>query len=383
MASHQLAFCFPVPESLDERLWRTSPDNPDAPLSKYVGNRKSVDQFWRAAAVAYERPNHCCADQSYAICGPPSTGKTSLARLFAETVRLPFVEIQPNSVKSVEEIINRIDFVCKNAKVYVNGKEESLELVCCGQTHVYKLPPIVVFIDEAHMFKELKKQHILEALLNATEHDDRILRLANGWEIWCHNVCWILGTTDRGDLPTAFDSRFVKINLSLYNKKEMTKIVKIKNPDWDDDICGLVAHYGGKLPREVLSLARAMRLEKQISTKSWKEIAAVVAEQQGIDKFGMTYQRVKILTALGQRPIAQGRMPLIAGCKIEELREFVMPVLMQAEDESNPLSACVIMTSAGYSITPHGLRELIKREIPNRSSEAFAKDVKELCGIEE
>ena len=49
----------------------------------------------RAAYTAWGRENHCCADLSFAMVGPASSGKTTLARLFAKTVMLPFIEVAP------------------------------------------------------------------------------------------------------------------------------------------------------------------------------------------------------------------------------------------------------------------------------------------------
>ena len=40
--------------------------------------------------------------------GPASAGKTTLARLFGETVRLPVIEIPPNSVRSSRELYDHI-----------------------------------------------------------------------------------------------------------------------------------------------------------------------------------------------------------------------------------------------------------------------------------
>ncbi len=101
-----------------EQVWRvpppeirrllTDPSSPRCPLSRFVGNAEAKKVMQRAAYAAWGRPNHCCADLSFAMVGPASSGKTTLARLFGETVRLPFVEIPPNGVRSCREVFDHI-----------------------------------------------------------------------------------------------------------------------------------------------------------------------------------------------------------------------------------------------------------------------------------
>ena len=78
-----------------QRRRLTDPDNPGCPLSRFVGNEQAKRVMQRAAYAAWGRPNHCCADLSFAMVGPASSGKTTLARLFGETVMLPFIEMPP------------------------------------------------------------------------------------------------------------------------------------------------------------------------------------------------------------------------------------------------------------------------------------------------
>ena len=341
----------------EDRRWFVDRDNPDCPLSRYIGNDRAVKRLARAAFVAWGNRNHIC-DQNFALVGPASTGKTTLAKLFAETIMLPFVEIHPKSIDCVNDILAKIAEVCQN----IGDGNKTMELVPQkhdGKDMRFLLPPMVVFIDEVHALKET----IVHGLLKATERNDSKLVTEVNFSADCSNVCWIIATTERGKLFDAFDTRFTKIDLKLYSAEEIAQIVQLNNPDWDLDVCRLVAKYAGRVPREALAFAKEMRDEHEMYEDEWSDVARVVAEDNGIDEFGMTYRRLDILKALGQGPIATARLADVAGCKKEELEKFIMPALLAAP-------ALVKTSSRGYSITEAGLEELDKRGIDHNGVNA-------------
>jgi hypothetical protein len=102
----------------------------------------------------------------------------------------------------------------------------------------------------------------------------------------------------------------------------------------------------------------------------WEAIAARVARSHGIDRFGLTRQRLNVLVALGQvGAVSRGRMADYAGCGIEELEKFVMPALLIATVDD---PAMVAVTNKGYAITWRGIAELDRRGIPHRGAEVVA-----------
>lgn len=349
-----------APSNEVKRIWCDS-NNPDNPFSSYIGNQAAVRRLSRAAFSAFGKYNRCCAGQNFALLGPASTGKTTLAKMFAKLVDLPFVEISPRSIKDVSDIAVEISKVCEEI-VFENedGTTSSLELME-DENGDFTVPPIIVFIDEVHSLRK----NVVQALLKATEPNDNTLVCETSWVLDTKNVCWIIATTDRGQLFDAFDTRFTKIYLHLYSMEEMASIIHINNPDWNMDICRLVAKYSGGVPREALAFAREMRAEHEMNGGSWKEIASLVAEDNGIDEYGMTYQRVSILSALGQKSIPRNQMAMIAECKEEELTKYIMPSLLAKTSDRNPL---VSISSKGYTITADGIKELVKRNIPYNKS---------------
>ena len=99
------------------------------PLSRFVGNGRAKECLSRAAYAAWGRPNHCCADQSFALLGPSSSGKTTLARLFGETVMLPFVEVQPKSVRDSHDLFKTIELKLEQTVVRTEDGLLSLKMV--------------------------------------------------------------------------------------------------------------------------------------------------------------------------------------------------------------------------------------------------------------
>lgn len=337
-------------------------------LNSFIGNEEAIRRLSRAVFSALGKENHCCSDYSFALCGPPSTGKTHLTKLFAKTLSIPFVVIEPQMVKRVHDIFLEIEKACRDFEK--DGmKSGDMSLFDFGNK-TFSPPPMVVFIDEVHNLKS----NVVQGLLKATEPNDRLMITEEGYTVHTNNICWMIATTDRGDLFDAFDTRFQKIVLRLYSKKEMAEIIKMTNPDWSDEVCLLVAKYNSQVPREALAFARDMRVEYEMNPRDWESVAKTVAEDHGIDKHGMTYVRVKILKALGQNPMSASQLPFVAHVKEEELKKYIMPPLLsQTPDQQIPF---VTVSNKGYTITVAGLAELDKRGISHKGLNAIPKSVR-------
>ena len=148
--------------------------------------------------------------------------------------------------------------------------------------------------------------------------------------------------------------------------------MKLNHDDLSDDVCELVAHYTGRVPRKALEFARYMKLTQQMKPGlSWQEIAKELASDEGIDEFGMSAVHLKILRALKDGPIAKNRIVHVVGRKLEEVERYIMPVLLTSTDDQ---PAMVEVLPRGYSLTEEGFAELRKRgeqieKVPESESE--------------
>ncbi len=330
----------------------------NAGFTDFVGNERAIKKLKAWAFDALGRPDHVCRELAFAFYGPASVGKTTLARLSAKLVDLPLAEISPKAVKSMDDVLREVERVLE---------VEGLPLVEVVRRKYYVLPPMVIFIDEVHALSNT----VVQGLLKATEYNDATMVTESGKTVNCHNVCWMIATTDEGRLFDAFRTRFNSINLKYLSKPEIARIIKNANPDFSQEVCSLVSHYNGRVPRKALEFARYMRLVQQMEPdRTWASVAEEVAADEGIDKYGMHETHLRILTALGQTPIAKNRIVNVAGSKTEEVERFVMPWLLTDTDDQ---PAFVRVTSKGYTITESGLAELDKRAIPHKGAAALSR----------
>lgn len=343
----------PTDEEKRENVSRT---NPKSPFSRFIGNDKALRKLQTAAYKALGTPNHMMRDLAFALFGPSSAGKTTVARLYAETVALPFVEVSPKSIRTINDLFKEISRVCSEAE---------LPLVEVERRGNYILPPLVILIDEVHALSE----SVVNGLLKATEYNDATMVTENGKTISTANVTWMIATTDEGKLFDAFRTRFSSVALKYLSKKDVAKIVKLNHPDLSDEVCLLIAHYNSRISRKALEFARYMRLVKDMTGQTWEEVARQVADDEGIDEFGMQDVHLRILRALGQGPIARNRIALVAGSKDEETERYILPWLLT---ETEDMPALITVSSKGYTITDAGLIELERRGIKHKGSKAAA-----------
>ena len=323
-------------------------NGPHSPFSRFVGNKNAIEKLKTAAFAALGKYNHAMNELAFAIFGPSSAGKTTVVKLYAETVRLPLVEISPKSVKTLEDVFKLVNNVLSGV---------DLTLTEFGRKNYYILPPCVLFFDEVHAMSD----GIVQGLLKATEYDDGILVTENGKTINTQNATWMIATTDEGKLFDAFRTRFTTVQLKLLKKSEVAHIVQIANPELPTEVCEQVAHYNSRIPRQALQFARYMKLVKDMhSDLSWSDVVKKVADNEEIDEFGMKAVHLKILTALGQGPIAKNRIAMIAGSKDEEVEKFIIPWLLCETEDQPPL---IEVTTKGYSLTLAGRKELERRGI--------------------
>lgn len=347
----QQRIVFDPMSEVSQRLW-CDPNCFWSPFNNFIGNRSAVERLQISAYNALNNPLHKCSELSWALFGPSSTGKTTLAKLFAQVLGLPFIEIPGTACTSTDYILEKINDVLIS--------KYGFPLVFMGEEGFFKLPPMIIFIDEVHELPSAVEQ----GLLTGVERKDARLVTPKGFIADTSNVTWVIATTDSGDLFDAFVNRFTHIYLHPYTYEEISDIVKINFQDWSKEICSMVSKYSDRVPRTALAFASEMKLTKAFNkNESWEEIASKVAERNLIDEFGMSLRRVAVLKALFKYgAMAARNLGFQEGvnCKEKELIKYVLPPLLAATADQPRL---VMVSSRGISITEAGLDELKKRGI--------------------
>ena len=350
----------PVP-SKKEIEWATDTSNPMSAFYGLVGNEDAVKTLQLFARHALKEHDHWCGKRNIALLGPASTGKTTLAEAFSRSTELPFCEISPSSHKRPIDIFKEIESTLKNYQFFDEGLQKTidLEMVPVGDG-MYCPPSMHVFIDEVHGYQT--NRDVTGFLLKALE-GNRITQIKDVGEMNCVNIQWTIATTHRGDLFGPLDTRFTKLQLEMYSKREIAQIVKLRMPELPQEACDLASHYGSIIPREVLQFAELMSLQKEYS-KDWKEAAEKTAEMLRIDEHGMHENLVNILQVVGQMgTISEKRLPQLVGMTQKEMEQYQYPFLIRSTPDRPSL---MVMTHKGYQLTQAGGEELDKRAIKHK-----------------
>jgi Holliday junction resolvasome RuvABC ATP-dependent DNA helicase subunit len=353
MISPQQQLVFPDFETKTDEELRAfcDPTNRENPFFGFVGNEGVVNKLCRMLFTALGRENHDMSDMNIALLGPASCGKTTLAKRLAKGAGLPFIEANPKEIGCNHDLFQKICRVlAQPGYTHGNGDPVDLSIRPYDDAYHYICPPCVVLIDEVHLLSK----DVQGGLLTATEKSDHKLITGEGVILNTENICWVIATTERGRLGTALDSRFVKATLKPYNKYEMALIVHRNRPAVPLLVCEKIALFCGRVAREAIDFATEVIAERRRSGCEWMEAVETIRNEHGIDEFGMPEVHLEILMALATNgPISKYSLRDVARCEVEELDQYVLPVMRR--------DGLVHTTSRGVGITVAGLGELERR----------------------
>lgn len=368
----------PAPTDDEVRL-ALSANNAACALNRIIvgpeneGNMRILRRF---AFTAFRRSDHSLRGCNFGIFATAGQGKTFIVKTFAETVGIVFVFVQSDALESTwmlfEEIAAAFDKI--GIKI-VPDKTKDWD---------FRIPPCLVFFDEAH---RLKKSMMKGGLLNAMEPDDGIMmatRPGSSSEAVRFNmrdVAWVAGTTERGLLFDAFDTRLgTPIEWHPAGPNELPLIIKqamdrrLASREFSQEMpieaCKFVARFC-KIPRLAINFAvKVMQQKAMMPSDTWEESVQAVAHDIGLDQWGWSKKQVKILAALGQRPIAEHRLSTVCQCRIEQIQQYELPLLTSYID-GGPF--VVPVRGRGLCITEAGLKELEKRSICHNGTKVTAE----------
>lgn len=179
---------------------------------------------------------------AYLFCGPHGTGKTSVAKIFANTINCS----HSNDIyKPCQDCINNIDRNLDIIEIDAasnNGIDDVRDL----REKIKHLPTQskykIYIIDEVHMLSKGAFNALLKTLEEPPKH-----------------VIFILATTDPQKIPLTILSRVQRFNFKRIDKKTIVKhlmnVFKEEKIEYEDNVLDLIASLGAGSLRDTLSIA--------------------------------------------------------------------------------------------------------------------------------
>ena len=179
---------------------------------------------------------------AYLFCGPHGTGKTSVAKIFANTINC----LHSNDIyKPCQDCINNIDRNLDIIEIDAasnNGIDDVRDL----REKIKHLPTQskykIYIIDEVHMLSKGAFNALLKTLEEPPKH-----------------VIFILATTDPQKIPLTILSRVQRFNFKRIDKKTIIKhlmnVFKEEKIEYEDNVLDLIASLGAGSLRDTLSIA--------------------------------------------------------------------------------------------------------------------------------
>jgi Holliday junction DNA helicase RuvB len=242
-----------------------------------------------------ETPRH--VPMNLVFVGPPSTGKTELAKRIAHTLNLPFLARSASSISRIDDLLEAMKRLAESERARLK------EMSKISGRRVLRVPPMCVFIDELQALRG----SIQDAALTMLEPSERRAEGAKTDYIAdVSDVTFVCATTDFGALDRALRTRLFRIELRPYTMEEVAQIVELRYPGWAIDVYQRLAVVGRRTPR--IALERAKSLSMHIKAYGDKDPVAALDRLcilLGIDALGVTDEDRRMLKAL-----ADSRQPL-------------------------------------------------------------------------
>ena len=310
----------------------------------FIGNDAAVRQVTRdlLAATLTDPPR---LSRNILFVGPPSVGKTEIARRIAHALGLPFLRLDGPSLQSRERLFALLD-----EQLEASGASTLDEGTDAGAT-VVRYPPFAVFVDEVHLVSRPAQ----ESLLTLLEPRDRQARIGNR-VVRVPDATFLFATTRPQRIDQALKSRCVQIDLELYDADQIAQMVRNRvaedHPEvnWGDEVFVRLANLSRLVPRAAFELAEDLWKEEAVSEFERPSLEHLRAVQRGrnIDDRGLRPLDFRYLDILERASGSVGEESLSAqlGIDRDQLFDSVEPTLLRMN--------LVVRGRGGREITPQG-----------------------------
>ena len=290
--------------------------------------KKKLKVFIDAAKGRQEPLDHTL------LYGPPGLGKTTLAKIIANSLDVPFVSTSGPAIRKKGDLAALLTSIQKNS---------------------------VLFIDEIHRLSFDIEEYLYSAM------EDFFIDIVTGEGVGAQSVRFNLvpftlvgATTRTGLLKAPFRDRFGIIErLDFYDVKSLSAIVKrsakILDLEIDDEAALETAKRSRGTPRIVNRLLKRIRDYAQVNKKEKvdKELACYALKELGVNSYGLHAMDMKILETLNTATGAIGIDTLSSTLQEETdtIEDFYEPYLIR--------ESYIQKTTKGRIITNKG-KEVLK-----------------------
>lgn len=293
----------------------------------FIGNEAAVEQVTRdlLAATLTDPPR---LSRNILFVGPPSVGKTEIARRIARALALPFLRLDGPSLQSRDRLFGLLD-----EQLEESGAKTIDEGTDAGAT-VLRYPPFVVFVDEVHLVSRPAQ----ESLLTLLEPRDRQARIGNR-VVRVPDATFLFATTRPQRIDKALKSRCVPIDLEPYDADQVAQMVRERvvqehpEVDWGDEVFVRLANLSRLVPRAAFELAEDLWKEEAVSEFERPPLEHLKAVQQGrnVDDRGLRRLDFRYLTILERAtgPVGEESLATQLGIDRDQLFDSVEPMLIR------------------------------------------------------